>query len=187
MIWLNNNIKRAGIAITVLFVVFWSARIWSINQVEDTTQIYEMNQIIDCGDITICAKDSFLITQEEFETRFDLDEGIVDYSYDALIVGVCLEITNVSNSAITLDEIKDFISMGFEARAWASWFHTPYFCATNTFSTNSLAPGASQVFWFQTVVNRMSFKENTWNSINDEQFYYVLSLSPYKVKIRLIT
>lgn len=182
-----NYLKKCGTFIIVLLIVFWSARIWSINQVSDDTHNYEMNQVIDCGDITICANESFLLTQEEFEKQFELPKGIVDYSEEARIVGICLVIKNVSDNAIEWDDVIRFIEGGFESRTWASSITPLYGQCINKFYTSNLESGACQEIWFITRVSKMCFKDSTWKNIDCENFYYVLSLSPYKVEIRLTT
>lgn len=178
-------VKKFGELLVVLLVVFWCSRIWSINQVSDNTHIYEMKQTIECGDIAICAKDNVFFTPKEFEDYFDLDARSIDDSDESYIIGVCLEITNNSDADIEWDEIISFVECGFESKTWASGINPLYGQFTNRFYTASLEAGSSQEVWFLTDVKKICFKESTWEHIEDENFYYVLSLSPYKVEIRL--
>lgn len=181
-----NKILRIGLFITVLFVLFWCGRIWSINQVEDDTVVYEMNQLIDCGDITIEAIDSFLLTVEEFENRFDLPEGTIwESADDEYVVGVCLDVTNITEAAIEWDDLFDFISFGFESKGWAT-ASAPFLApSVNTFYSESFEAGANQEIWLFATVSKICFKDSTWENIRSREFFYVLTLSPYKVEIRL--
>lgn len=190
MIYHNTFFIRSCAFLLVLFVVFWSARIWSVNQRSSLNTTYDIGQIIDGGDLSICATESLLLTREDFANRFDLPEDIysdTEVDGDGKIVAVCINVTNTSGEAIEWDEVIDLIECGFETKSWASGMNILYGQYLNRFYSSSLESGASQDIWFATDVNKQCFKEKSWANIDDAQFYYVLSLEPYKVQIRLNT
>ena len=55
----------------------------------------------------------------------------------------------------------------------------------NILNGECLAPGDSQKIWFVSPVNKVCFKERSWERIDEYQYYYVLSLSPRKIAVRL--
>jgi len=135
---------------------------------------------------TIEAIDSFLLTVEEFENRFDLPEGTIEsYGDEECVVGVCLDVTNITEAAIEWDDLFEFISFGFESKGWTG-ASVPFLApSVNIFYSESFEAGANQEIWLFTTVSKTCFKDSNWENIRSREFFYVLTLSPYKVEIRL--
>ncbi len=184
----NKYIKNGLIFLFAIFIVFWSIRIWHINQTQTSIEVYEMGEDIECGDLSIRAIESMLLTKEELQERFDLPIDAFSYSQDdGIVIVVHLSVTNTSSAAIEWDDVFNSIDCGFESSSWGSSNCILYGQYINCFYSPNLEPGTSQDIWFSTDVSRQCFKEKTWNQIETIPFYYVLTLDPYKVEIRLNT
>ena len=78
----------------------------------------------------------------------------------------------------------EYADVGFETRTWAS-ANTPIGQNINVFKTDSLNAGQKQDVWYLTTVDPKCFKKKTWNQLRVNDFYYVISLAPEKIRIKM--
>ena len=178
-------VKRNILILVVsCFVVIWIGRIYSINQVTPISTFFHIGEHVDCGDIELLFVESHLDNPEVFNNRFNVDCDI-DTDDEYKLISICIEVTNTSDNDIGWDSIFQFLDYGFESTVWASSINTTLGASINRLNSECLSPGQSQRLWFIAKVQKTCFKETSWNSINDYQFYYVLSTNPSKVAVIL--
>lgn len=175
--------KKIIVVITVCFLVFWTGRIISVNQNPPITKYYEIGDILDCGDLEVCFIESHLDTPEQFKERFGVESNTYDGEHK--VISICISATNKSDKEADLDKIFDFLECGFEAPLWANAIDPEITNQINNFGEEKLAPGKTRKIWYVTEISKRCYKESTWNHINECQFYYILTLSPQKIAVRL--
>ncbi len=177
------DLKKAIAIIILCFLVFWTARIFSINRNPPSVTYYNMGDTVDCGDLELHFAESHLDSKEEFMARFGLDSAPNEGEYKML--SVCIEVTNRSDSDIGWSEVFGFMECGFESPVWCSVIDPNVMSQVNLVQGESLAPGDSQKIWYLTEVNKVCFKESSWEHVNEYQYNYVLSIDPQKTAVRL--
>lgn len=174
---------KKAIAITMICVLFfWVGRIYNINQNPPITTYYNIGDTIQCGDLELSFSESHIDELKEFNERFGNDYSTND---EIRIISICINVTNKSNNDINWDDVMDFLGCGFESSVWASAIDPNLGSMVNRFSKRSLASGKTQKIWFLSQINKICFKDTSWNKLNSFQFSYVLSLSPSKIAVRV--
>lgn len=175
--------KKIIVVITVCFLVFWTGRIISINQNPPTTAYYDIGDTLDCGDLEAVFIESHLDTPEQFKERFGIESNTYDGEHK--VISICISATNKSDKEADLDKIFGLLECGFEAPLWANAIDPEITNQINNFGEEKLAPGETRKIWYVTEISKQCYKESTWNHINEYQFYYILTLSPQKISVRL--
>lgn len=180
-------IKKVLFVFLYFFGVVWCFKIADINKDQSVLHQYEMNREIRGEDISIKAVDALFLSQKEFLMYFNMEDNIFE-EYETLngkLICICLEITNISNRKIEWDQVMESTGYGFETRTWASTNMSPIGQNINIFQTDSLNVGQTQAVWYATMVNPTCFKRGTWSQLKVNDFYYVLSLAPEKLRIQM--
>lgn len=180
-------IKKIIWCVIACGISFWIFRIYSINQFTIPAYELEINQEYKTEKFCIEPVESYFFSMNEFLDYFNLPmdslEGM-DVTNSKLVC-ICLKVSNVTDKDISWDEVMEFTSNGFETETWGSINMTTIGGKINMFREDCLKSGAEQRIWYITIVNPISFKSVTWENLKCSDFYYVLSLYPRKVKIRL--
>ena len=169
--------------------VFWSTRIYQVNQGNREVELYHIGEEISCGQVVVTATEACLYDSTEFEERF----GVATETIRAMeadkeayrIIGVCLRLENRGNTLIPWEEIGGEIGEGFEAVVWRNGIDPYLGSAVSTYEGKGLEPGTAQEIWYMTTVNRRAFKEKSWKNHEEQTFYFVVSLYPHKKWIEL--
>ena len=175
--------KRIIAAIAICFLVFWTGRIISINQNPPITTYYDIGDTLDCGDLEVSFVESHLDSPEQFKERFGFESD--DSCGEHKVLSICINAANKSDRDADLKEIFDFLECGFESKTWSSAINPKATSKINNFGEEILAPGITRKIWYVTEVNKMCYRDSSWNNINEIQFTYVLTLSPQKIAVRL--
>lgn len=175
--------KKLLSAITICFLIFWTGRILSINQNPPITTYYDIGDTLDCGDLEVSFIESHLDSPEQFKERFDVESDNSDGEHKVL--SICLSATNKSDREADLDDIFDFLECGFEAPQWASAIDPEATRKINNFQDEKLASGKTRTIWYVTEIPKKLYRESSWKHIDENQFCYVLTLSPQKIAVRL--
>ncbi|MCR4670527.1 MAG: hypothetical protein K5643_04970 [Saccharofermentans sp.] len=176
--------KKVMAVILLCLIVFWSGRIYSINQDPPVSKNYNIGDTVESGDLELYFAESYLEELNEFNTRFgtEFDNGA---DGECRILSLCIDVTNKSDRDVSWEKVMGFIECGFESPVWASSVDIRLMPMVNIFHSESLAPGHRQKIWFVTPVNKVCFKDSSWENIDDYTYMYVLSLSPQKIAVRL--
>lgn len=177
--------KKLMTAIVLCVLVFWTGRIYSINRKPQMVTYYSIGDIIDCGDLELSFVESHLDNPEEFEKRFAID-GFSNIDGDFKMISICIDVTNKSDNDIGWEEVFEFIECGFESPVWASSIDPMVGAQVNVFQSETLKQGATQSIWFLTEVNKSNFRAKSWDTVDDYQYVYVLTLVPQKIAVRLV-
>lgn len=164
------------------FVVFWIGRIYSINQNPPVTQYYNIEDTVNCGDLQLYFAESHFDNSEDINGRFDVD---IEYEDDCKVISIRIDVTNMSESDISWDDVFNFIEVGFESSVWQSAPSSLINQRVNKFYSDSLKPGTTQSVWLCAEIKKPWFKESSWENIDQYDYYYVLALDPHKVAVRL--
>ena len=175
--------KKIVAAITVCFLVFWTGRIISINQNPPITTYYDIGDTMDCGDLEVNFVESHLDSPEQFQERFGVDSN--DWDGELKVLSICISATNKSDKEADLNDIFDFLECGFEAPLWANAINPEVTSEINNWGEEKLAPGRTQKIWYVTEIPKKLYRESSWKHLEDYQFYYILTLSPQKIAVRL--
>lgn len=175
--------KKVLLAIIICFLVFWTGRIISINLNPPMTSYYDIGDTLDCGDLEVSFIESHLDSPEQFKERFGVESDNSDGEHKVL--SVCISATNKTNTVADLDDIFDFLECGFEAPMWANAIDPVATKQINKFDDNKLAPGKTRKIWYVTEIPKKLYRESSWKHVDENQFYYVLTLSPQKIAVRL--
>ena len=167
----------------ICLLVFWISRIFSINQYPPACTVYNIGDTVDCGDLELHFAGSHLDDPDVFKERFGIeyDNDIGEYK----VIWICIDVTSRSDADIEWDDVFSFLECGFESQVWGSVMSPEIDMQINRLNSESLAPGATQSIWFAAPVNKVCFKDSSWEKIDAYQYYYVLSLSPVKTEVRL--
>lgn len=174
-------IKRLTTYLLLFVLIFWISRIISINGNKQEIIEFRIGDKINCGDVIICPSESHLYASDEF--CLEVLDRITDN--DDYVLTVCFIVTNNSDSDIYTDAILSFLDVGFESDLWCSSVDPEYYRYQNEHLPNTILPGESQKIWLSTNVSKICFKDSTWKSIEEEDFFYVLHLAPNKIVVRL--
>ena len=175
--------KKIIAAITICLIVFWTARIISINLNPPITIYYNIGDTLDCGDLEVSFVESHLDNSDKFRERFNVDSD--NSCGEHKVISICIDVTNRSTKKVDVDDVMSFLGYGFECPVWASAINPEVTKQVNATSGNSIAPGSSQKIWFVTEVNKLCFKDSTWKHLKEAPFTYILTLSPQKIAVRL--
>ncbi len=175
--------KKIIATITLCFLVFWTGRIISINQNSPITTYYDIGDTLDCGDLEVSFVESHLYSPEQFKERFGVESDNSDGEHK--VISICISATNKSDKEANLNDIFDFLECGFEAPMWANAIDPEVTYKINSFGEEKLAPGKARKIWYITEIPKKLYRESTWNHIDENQFCYILTLSPQKIAVRL--
>lgn len=180
-------VKKILIWILLCASVFWVCRIYSINRVKEDVRYYAMQDTIDYDGVLVQAREAQLYTFEEFSDRFNvsMDELKAMDNTDGKILCVCLRFSNQTDADITWDTLMDKAGVGFETTTWGSACTPGIGQYMNVFHSETFEAGATQDIWLTTGVGKDCFKPKNWEHVREYPFYYVLSLEPEKIKIKL--
>lgn len=177
------NMKKIILMLVICVVLFWCGRIHSINQISPIINYHDIGDVMECGDLKLYFAESYLDDPNEFNNRFGIDYVPLEDEYKML--SICIEVTNVSDNNIEWSNIFGFLEYGFESSVWASSVDPMVGPSINKFSSEYLSPGESQKIWFSTEIQKVCFRESSWENIDDYQYLYVLTLVPQKIVVRL--
>lgn len=180
-------LKRILVWVLLCASVFWACRIYSINRVKEDVQYYTMQDTIDYDGVLIQPQEAQLYTFEEFSDRFgvSMDDLKGMDNTDGRLLCICLHFSNQTDVDISWDTLMDKAGVGFETTTWGSGITPGLGAYMNAFRSEVFEAGTTQDIWFTTNVARMCFKAKNWKHIREYPFYYVLSLEPEKIKIKL--
>lgn len=180
-------IKKVLLWVLLCACVFWSCRIYSINRVKEDVQYYTMQDTIDYDGIDIQPREAGLFTAEEFSDRFriSIEDVKAINGLEGKFICVCLRFTNHTGADISWDTLMYNAGEGFETTTWCSAPIPGFGAYMNVFRAETFEAGAVQDIWFVTNVDKSCFKQKNWEHIGEYPFYYVLSLWPEKIKIKL--
>jgi hypothetical protein len=178
--------KKLSLVVMSCICIFWISRIYSVNYnapyVEKT---YSMSDTISLDDLDISVAEWQLYTPDQFKQRFLCDVEDDFYGLETLEIAVCLNIKNASDREIGLDEIDNMTACGFEMDTWCSSVNPFVAQNINKYTSEILEAGETLKIWYVVQVSSVSFKHKNWEKIYDKDFYYVLTLYPEKVRIKL--
>ena len=175
--------KKVIATFSICLFILWTARIISINQNPPVTTYYNIEDTLDCGNLYIRFVESHLDDPNKFKERFGVDSD--NSCGEHKVLSICIEVTNKSNENADIDEVKEFLECGFESLSWSSAINPETTKQINGTDGKSIAPGKKQKIWFVTEVNKVCFKNSSWENIDEIPFTYVLTLSPHKIAVRL--
>ncbi len=162
--------------------VFWISRIISINQNNPTTIYYDIGDVVDCGDLELYFVESHLDSVDDFNRRFETN---LSDTNEYKVISLCVEVTNKSSQSVSWNKIVDFLECGFESSVWGSSLNPSLCSKINVFNSDCLLKNESHKIWFVTEVNKVCFRDDSWDRIYEYQYEYVLSLSNPKTTVRL--
>ena len=168
--------------------IYWGCRIYSINKVKDFVSYKEMYKSFEYNNLEVEAVESGLYTYDEFLDKFEIDDETCSrYIYDknCKIVCVCIQFDNKTGKDISWDLLAELTEGGFESTAWASTEAFLLESMLNVFYEESFRADSTQKVWYVSLVNTSCFKKENWDKLDTYDFYYVISLSPEKIKIKL--
>ncbi len=175
--------KKVIPLVLICLAFFWVSKIYSINLYKPEATIFDIGQTVDCGDLELHFDESHLDDPDEFSKRFGVE---YDGNFgECKLLSVCIDVTSRSDADIEWDDVFNFLECGFESSVWGSVMNPDIDRQINILNGECLAPGDSQKIWFVSPVNKVCFKERSWERIDEYQYYYVLSLSPRKIAVRL--
>lgn len=175
--------KKIILLLVVCVIVFWCGRIFSINQISPVNTYYNIGDTIDCGDLRLYFAESYLEDPSQFNDRFGIQNTVLENDYK--MISICIEVTNLSDENIGWNEIFLFLEYGFESSVWASSIDPMVGPSMNRLRGEYLAPGESQKIWFATEIQKVCFKNSTWEKVDDYQYFYVLTSTPQKIAVTL--
>ncbi len=180
-------VKKVLLGVLLCACVFWSCRIYSINRVGEDVRYYTMQDTIDYDGVQVQPQEAHLYTQEEYCNRFgvSMDDLMELNVFEGKNICVCLRFTNQTGEDISWDTLMNNAGEGFESTTWSSANMPGIGQNMNIFHSETFKPGAVQDVWFTTNVAKICFKPKNWQRIQEYPFYYVLSLKPEKIKIKL--
>ncbi len=180
-------VKKVLLWVLLCVCVFWSCRIYSINRIKEDVHYYTMQDTIDYDGVSVQVQEAQLCTTEEFSGRFgiSIDDLKVMEPSEGKFLCVCLRFTNHTGGDISWDTLMDNAGEGFETTTWCSACTPGVGAYMNVFHSGTFEAGATQDIWFSANVAKLCFKPKNWEHIQDFPFYYVLSLKPEKIKIKL--
>ncbi|MEE0036012.1 MAG: hypothetical protein UEY44_06905 [Coprococcus sp.] len=185
---MKEMIKKLVCILFAGIALFWCYRIWSINSGADEVKRFEfaMNQDIQGEKVKLKAVKAGYISIDEAQEMFSIGNSLaLDGNIEQKVVYVCIEAVNTSDIAIDWSDLMEWIECGFETNAWSGVSLGFITQSSNVFYTESFEPGQTQDIWFATLVDSSVFKEKNWKQLNVHDFYYVLSISPDRMRIRL--
>lgn len=185
--------RGTGLLLTCA-VLFWCGRIYSVNQACPAMKTYHMQDEIVCNNITLTPTEAHLYNEEEFAEVFGpeagevlsgLKEWILVEGTEFELLCVCMEASNNTDEALSWDEVMLQTEGGFESLTWGTMSEGYLEQAMNIFYTKELPAHATQEIWHVAFVNRICFKDRTWEKLSDTTFYYSLLSFPEKTRIEL--
>ncbi|MBO5260874.1 MAG: hypothetical protein J6A82_01280 [Coprococcus sp.] len=180
---LRQKLKFYVYTILTCFVVFWCGKIHSVNVSQRSRDsVYEKNDVVTYDGLRIIEKEAHIYEHVLFEQRFCID---VNHVESGRVLCVCLEVKNISSQDLTWDYIFGVLECGFQTDTWASVVSPFIGQKLNIVPSDGLKKSDSCMLWFATTMLPVSFKQSTWDNIWDEDFYYVLSITPEKRMIKL--
>ncbi|MCM1179492.1 MAG: hypothetical protein NC347_04490 [Clostridium sp.] len=137
--------------------------------------------------ICVTPVDSIFLTPAEYENYIgtELDEMNGEFSGEDRVLGLKVRVENHSGQDIDWDIFFDAFGLGFETLTWANGIDPFLGQNVNRFSSEVFESGQVQEFWLLTEVNRNAFSDRTWESLNENSFFYVLETTPEKICIRI--
>lgn len=169
--------------VSACFVVFWSGKIYTVNKTQKHREIVcEPQCEMVFEGIKVSEKESHIYEQKSFEHKYGVNIGYIE---GGRVLCTCLEVTNVSDEYMTWDDVFELLECGFESDTWAGAIAPVIGQQLNILYSAGLGKNDSCALWFVTTMHPVSFKRSTWDYIQDEDFYYVLSMTPEKRKIHL--
>lgn len=181
-------LKRVCACLCVCLFFYWGCRIYSINKIKDTVSYKDMYKGFEYNNLEVEAVESGLYTYNEFLDKFDLDDEVCSrdiYDTKCKILCVCIQFDNKTGKDMSWDELNALSEGGFESTAWASTDNFSLESMLNQFSEESFRADSTQKVWYVSIVNTSCFKKENWDKLDTYDFYYVISLSPEKIKIKL--
>lgn len=181
--------KKLGICLCLCIFIFWAGRIYSMNSVYDDNEvIYGSDDSIEISDISVIQKEAHIYSSHKFSSLYAEAEAMMDSGYlpeSDRVICVCLMVTNISSRALEWDEVMLSLQCGFESLTWGCSVDPSITAVMNMFYTEKLEPGQCQNIWFAADMSPLSFKRKHWNNLGEMDMYYVFSLSPERMKMKL--
>ena len=180
-------VKKIITGICVIFFFVWCYKIYDTNKIKCSAKDYSMQEVVEYGNFTVCGSESNIFTQDEFEKRFEINpQSVCDYMpSDSKIIGIKLTAENTSDADVSLDEVIGNTELGFEMITWATAIEPYLGLYINVYDSYYIEPGATQDIWYFAIMNKISMRDKTWNNLFEHDIYYVLSLEPDKIRIKL--
>lgn len=165
-------------------LLLWTMRIIRVNQESRISEAaIGMGETFDWMGVEATPLEAHLYTLQEYNKIMGTD-AVTDGNDDDIL---CLKINvvNRTGEAIGWDAFFDQFGYGFETVTWGSAGVPSLGAKLNLFASETLEDGASQEIWLATIVERDCFRESHWETISDMEFWYVMSVYPEPVRIRL--
>lgn len=176
--------KKLLILFLLWILLLWGVRIVRINRESEVSEVsLQMQETFDWMGVETTPLEAHMYTLQEYNEIMGADaatDGNDDY-----ILCLKLNVVNRTGEDISWDALFDNFGYGFETTTWCSAIQ-PYLGAEiNIFYTETLQDGSSQDIWFATTVEKDCFKKKHWDDITGMDYYYVMSVYPEPVKIKL--
>ncbi len=178
--------KRILVFICACLITFWTSRIYSVNRNYTAPETrYKNDSMINIENLEVSFNHSCIYTCDEFESEYKVEFGDVDSPDDIRIISACFDVRNTSENDLAWDTVMDSLQCGFESLTWASSVDPSVTSVINTFYSDTLKVGATQRIGFATVMTRSSFREQSWEHLTENRYYYVFARQPEKIMIEL--
>lgn len=182
---MRRGVLMALGVVSLCAVTLWCGRIFSVNRAySDDTRVVEAAENVSVDGLLIKCRETRIYSIDEYKARFNVDSVDVLSSEDRFIC-TRLNVDNTTEEPIDWDTVMAATECGFESQTWCSSVNLYSGRELNTFTSNDLEPGMNQDIWYVTSLARVSFSRDTWDNLERESFYYVLTLEPDKLMIRL--
>ena len=176
--------KRLLTGCFVVLLLLWGVRVFMVNKRHTVAQTYyQMQEAFEWNGVLVTPAEAHLYSLTQFNEIMGV-EAKIQNEYDYII---CLKVNmeNDTGKDIEWDRLIDGFGYGFETLAWCSSIDPWLGADLNVFHSETLQDGENQDIWFVTGISRSCFQKHRFKRLTDMDFYYVLSLYPEPVKIKL--
>lgn len=172
------------IGLFIAFFLLWGIRVFWVNQEHaEKETYYQMQEAFEWNGILVTPVEAHLYSLTQYNERM----GVEAETSDADDYIICLKVNMVNDTGKDMEwnRLLDGFGYGFETLTWCSSIDPWLGADINVFHSEKLQNGMNQDIWFVTPISRSCFQKRNWKRLSDMDFYYVLSLYPDSVKIKL--
>lgn len=176
--------KRWLVLIVMILSLLWGIQIIRVNKENNVAETcYQMQEPFEWKGMTVTPTEAHIYTLQEYNKIMGA-EAQTQGNDDCI---VCLKVNVVNNTGKDMgwDVIMDDFGYGFETLTWCSAYDPFLGADINIFHSEVLEAGENQDIWYATSVEKDCFKQKHWELVQSLDFYYVMSVYPEPVKIKL--
>lgn len=176
--------KKIGILFLLWILLLWGVRIVKVNQESKVSEIsFHMQETFDWMGVKVTPMEAHMYSLEEYNDIMGAEASTE--GNDDNILCLKLNVVNETGEDISWDALFDNFGYGFETITWCSAIQ-PYLGAEiNIFYSEMFRDGTSQDIWLATTVEKDCFKKRHWDGVSEMEYYYIMSVYPEPVKIKL--